>query len=191
MRDNLYFRLIQMFKRYKLYIIVSGLIVLSAGYYFYVRISTNFHPITDGEAYRSAQLSGADLENYIQQYNIRSVLNLRGSSEGLPWYQEEIKTSSRRNVVHYDIALSAEREPSPRDVQKLMEIFSAAPRPILIHCKAGADRSGLVAAMWKVVVDKQSKAEAEKQLSLKFGHISFGKTEAMDRFFRSWNPELN
>ncbi len=182
-----------MSRRYNPYIIsiISGLVVLSVAYFSYVRLSSNFYPITPGEAYRSAQLSGRDLETYIQKYNIKSILNLRGSSDGLSWYQEEVKASSKYNVVHYDITLSAEREPNPQDVQKLMEIFKTAPRPILIHCKAGADRSGLVGAMWKVVVNKQSKSEAEKQLSLKFGHLPFGKTEAMDRFFRSWNPEPN
>lgn len=182
-----------MFRRYKLHIIVivSGLVVLSAGYLFYARMSVNFHPITPGEAYRSAQLSGADLETYIQKYHIKSILNLRGPSDGLSWYQEEIRASSKHNIVHYDVGLSAESEPSPHNVEKILEIFKTAPRPILIHCKAGADRSGLVGAMWKVVVDKQSKSEAEKQLSIKFGHLSFGKTGAMDRFFRTWNPELN
>jgi hypothetical protein len=59
----------------------------------------------------------------------------------------------------------------------------------LIHCFAGADRTGLVAAMWKVIVDKKLKTEAEKQLSIFFGHLLLGKTATMDRFFESWNSE--
>lgn len=185
-------REIRMFQRYKFCIILLiTAISLPAGHFSFLHLSSNFHPITAGEAYRSAQMSGENLESHIQKYDIKSVLNLRGSEANTPWYRDEIRVSEKNRVAHYDIALSAEREPSPQDVRKLIEIFQEAPRPILIHCKAGSDRSGLVAAMWKVMVNKESKAEAEKQLSLKFGHLPFGKTNAMDNFFAKWKPELN
>lgn len=181
----------QMFRRYKI-TIIPALILLIAAPYLYLRLSNNFHPITPGEAYRSAQLGSEHLEKYIKQYGIKSVLNLRDENPNdAPWYKDEVNTGAKNNIVHYDVALSAKREPTSQDVKKLMEIFKTAPRPILIHCKAGSDRSGLVAAMWKVVVDKETKPEAEKQLSLLFGHLPFGQTAAMDRFFNNWKPELD
>jgi len=61
----------------------------------------------------------------------------------------------------------------------------------LIHCQSGADRTGLAAAIWKVIVDNDPKSDAEKQLSIFFGHLPIGKTAAMDRFFQNWNPVLN
>jgi protein tyrosine/serine phosphatase len=148
----------------------------------------NFHPITTGVAYRSAQLDRDELEHYIKKYNIRSVVNLRGKNPDATWYIEEIKVSVEQNAAHYDISLSAFQEPTKEDVQKLLEIFKSAPRPLLIHCQAGADRSGLVAAMWKVAVDKEPKSEAGKQLSILYGHIPIGKTSAMDHFFEDWSP---
>jgi len=93
--------------------------------------------------------------------------------------------------MHYDVSLSAYSEPIEEDVRKLMTVFRSAPRPILIHCEGGADRSGLVSAMWKVVVDGEPKSEAEKQLFLLYGHIPFGKAHVMDRFFREWRPEIS
>jgi len=94
-------------------------------------------------------------------------------------------------VKHYNIPLSSSREPDETVVRNLIEIFKNAPHPVLIHCQAGADRSGLAAAMWKVFVDKEPKSEAGKQLSLLYGHLPIGKTTAMDRFFQKWNPPLN
>ena len=150
----------------------------------------NFHAITEGEAYRSAQLDLDEFEYYLKKHNIRSIVNLRGGNPTKPWYREEIRFCDENNIAHYDISLSSDKGPSQGDVRRLMEIFSTAPRPVLIHCLAGADRSGLVAAMWKVVVDKEPRVTAAKQLSLFFGHLPFGKTAAMDRFFHKWNPEL-
>jgi len=162
--------------------------LLIVGYISYILATGNFHPITPGEAYRSAQLDKDKLEYYIKQHHIKSILNLCGQNIGQEWYEEEIETSKKFEVMHFDLALSSFVEPTAEDVKKLLEIFRTAPRPILIHCKAGADRSGLVAAMWKVIVDKETTASAERQLTIWYGHIPVGGTIAMDRFYEKWNP---
>jgi protein tyrosine/serine phosphatase len=167
--------------------ILLPLLLLSAGY-LYMQESNNFHAITDGEAYRSAQLDREELEYYIKRYNIRSIINLRGENPEAPWYKEEIGVTAEHNINHYDVGFQSTREPGEEDVRRLVEIFRTAPRPVLIHCLAGADRSGLAAAMWKVIVDKKPKSEAEKQLSIIYGHLPAGKARAMDRFFRKWDP---
>lgn len=166
----------------------SVLIVLGAIYFLYMEEQGNFHAITSGEAYRSAQMDRDELEYYIKQYGIRSIINLRGENADKPWYVEELDVSREQNVTHYDISLAASRELDSDDVFKLVEIFKTAPRPVLIHCQSGADRSGLVAAMWKVIVDKEPKAKAAKQLSITYGHMPIGKTTAMDHFFDKWDP---
>ncbi|MFD2031462.1 tyrosine-protein phosphatase [Ancylobacter dichloromethanicus] len=47
-----------------------------------------------------------------------------------------------------------------------------AKKPILIHCQAGADRSGLASALYLAAIKKNSaEAEAEAQLSIRYGHF--------------------
>jgi len=166
-------------------------VLVAGGFISYMLATDNFHTITPGEAYRSAQLDRDELEYFIKKYNIRSIVNLRGENLNKPWYREEAQVSAELNVAHYNISLAASRELDDNDIKELMNIFKSAPRPVLIHCQAGADRSGLVAAMWRVVVDKEPKSEAEKQLSILFGHIPIGKTSAMDRSFEKWNPQAS
>jgi protein tyrosine/serine phosphatase len=175
-------------------IVIAALVLLMlppAGYFgVYMRVQGNFHAITPGEAYRSAKLDREKLEQYIKKYNIRSIVNLIGEDPRKAWYQEERRVSAEHNIKHYDLTLSATEEPTDDAVRKLVKIFQTAPRPILIHCKGGSDRSGLAAAMWKVIVDKEPKSEARKQLSILYGHFSIGKTSAMDHFFEQWDPAL-
>lgn len=175
--------------RSKLFIVFVVPLLLGAIYAGYEWERDNFHPITEGEAYRSAQMDGDELRYCIEKYHIKSILNLRGKYLEEKWYIEEMKASSEHDVRHYDIDLSAYREPTPEEIQILIGLFKSAPRPILIHCRAGADRSGLVAAMWKVIVDKKSKTEAEKQLSMLYGHMLVGPAFAMDKFFENWLPD--
>lgn len=179
-------------RRLRIFITALALLVFLPASYFgvYMQVQGNFHPITRGEAYRSAQLDGDKLEYYIKKYNIKTIVNLRGVDPYELWYKEELQVSAKLNVKHYDVSLSAIHEPTDEDVRKLVKIFINAPRPVLIHCKGGSDRSGLVAAMWKVIVDKEPKSEARKQLSILYGHFPIGKTSAMDRFFQHWDPAL-
>ena len=153
-----------------------------------ILVHGNFRPITEGEAYRSGQINKGMLEQYLKEYRIKSVLNLRGENSGADWYEDEIAVCSRLSVRHYDLAMNSTGKPTPAVVGKLMAIFREAPRPVLIHCRSGSDRSGLVAALWKVVVDGEPKSIAEKQLSILYGHFPVGQTAVLDDFFKDWKP---
>jgi undecaprenyl-diphosphatase len=176
----------------RLRIVIAALVILMlppAGYFgVYMRVQGNFHPITPGEAYRSAKLDRDKLLYYVKKYNIKSIVNLIGEDPHKHWYRDELQVSAEFKLRHYDLSLSATEEPTEEDVRKLVEIFQNAPRPVLIHCKGGSDRSGLVAAMWKLMVDKEPKSEASKQLSILYGHFPIGETSTLDRFFEKWDP---
>jgi len=171
------------------WVLLSVLLLLLLGYW-HSRENDNFHTVTIGEAYRSAQLDPDELSRYIERYGIRSVLNLRGCLKDALWYQEELEVCAEHHVEHYDLGLSASRAPTDEDIRQLIGIFAQAPRPILIHCLAGADRSGLVAAMWKVLVDGEEKRVAKRQLSIWYGHVPLGDTSVLDCFFDDWTPPV-
>jgi len=166
-----------------------AIVFIAAAYFIYMEEQGNFHAITPGEAYRSAELDRDELEYYIAKYHIKSILNLRGQKPSAPHYREEIKVCQKLSVAHYDLRLPADRKPANHKIDQLIALLKTAPRPVLIHCKAGADRTGLAAALWKVIIDKEPKACAKKQLSIRFGHIPFGPTTNMDKFFAQWRPQ--
>jgi len=182
-------RQIPKFKNAKwIFFILTAVLFLPASYFIYMEEQGNFHVITPGEAYRSAQLDSDELRHYIRKFNIKSIINLRGKRAGRSWYQAELRVSNQLNCRHYDLSIPADKSPSPVRVKKLLQLFATAPRPILLHCKAGADRAGLAAALWKAGVNGESKAIASKQLSLRFGHFPIGPTSALDDFFKKWQP---
>jgi protein tyrosine/serine phosphatase len=165
------------------------LAALFAARVWYLEEQGNFHPITPGEAYRSAQMDRDELAHYVRKYGIRSIINLRGHRPDEGWYREETATARDLGVRHFDFGgIGATRAPSPRQVHELLELFAMAPRPVLLHCRAGADRSGLAAALWKTMVDGAPVREASRQLSLRYGHVPVGPTAVLDAFFDNWNP---
>lgn len=135
--------------------------------------------------YRSRQLDKAELIHYIKTYQIKSIVNLRGENTGSEWYQDEIRVGHELGITHYDYGISANRDVLDEDVNAIMIILRDAPKPILIHCKSGADRTGLIAALYQYAQGGRSAYEAAGQLSIVYGHLPFflNSTAAMDRTF--------
>ncbi|WP_244499788.1 dual specificity protein phosphatase family protein [Tardiphaga robiniae] len=158
---------------------------LAGGWAGYLRLSGNFHPIEEGVIYRSGQLSGLQFADRIEDNGIRSIINLRGDNTGQPWYDAEMKASRAAGVRHVDFPLSAGRELTDDQVRQLTAMLQDLPRPILVHCEAGADRSGVVSALYKLLVAKRPAEEAAGQLSFRYGHFPWlaSRTAAMDRTF--------
>jgi protein tyrosine/serine phosphatase len=155
------------------------------GYWGFLQYEGNLHPVADGLLYRSAQLSGAELASAARQYGIKSVLNLRGPNAGSRWYDDELAESRALGLVHYDYSLSAKRFVTGKQIADILDILRQAPKPLLVHCKAGADRAGLVAALYRYAVAGASAADADQELSLLYGHFPYltSRSGAMDDSF--------
>ena len=151
----------------------------------YLRLTGNFHAVDDGILYRSGQLSGTQLQGRIIENGIRTVINFRGSNTGQPWYDDEMRASVAAGVQHVDFPLSAGEELTDDQVVQLTALLRNSPRPMLVHCEAGADRSGLASALYKLAVAKRPQEEAAAQLSFRYGHFPWlrSSTAAMDRTF--------
>lgn len=169
---------------------VGGLTVLLiaasiASYCGIIRYLGNIHVVEEGELYRSAQLDKEQFEQTIERYQIKSILNLRGDSPGEDWYDEEIAVSKTLDVKHFDYGIWASGIATPKQINDILKIVRAAPKPLLIHCNGGADRSGLVAALYLAEIEKRPVDEAAGQLSLIYGHFPYltSKTGAMDKSF--------
>lgn len=131
-------------------------------------------------------MNSAALAKVIQEHGIKSVLNLRGAASGEGWYDGEISTSRKYGVQHIDFPLSASRELSDADMDDLLDIIDRAPKPMLIHCKSGSDRTGLAGALYLYSEERRSAREAGRQLAVLYGHLPYllwGDTAAMDRSF--------
>lgn len=162
-----------------------ALLVLAACLAAWFALRDNFHTVAEGLVYRSAQPSPAGFASYAREYGIRSVLNLRGRMPDSHWYKEELAATRALGLAHFDHKLSAMREVDPAELDEILSVIARAPKPILIHCQGGADRTGLVCAVWELTAGRLSPAEAGEELSLWYGHFPYlwSHTDAMDKSF--------
>ncbi len=166
----------------------GGLLALAlalGGYACYALATDNFHTVVPGQVYRSGQMDAGDFSHYIQRYGIKSILNLRGENSATSWHQAEIATAEKLNVVHYDRSLGSGTPLTLEQMDDLVALLRQAPKPVLIHCNGGADRSGLVSALYCFAIDGEKPEQADKQLTIWYGHVPLirPKVIAMDNSF--------
>jgi protein tyrosine/serine phosphatase len=115
----------------------------------------NLHKINDN-LYRSEQPSKEGLMN-LKKMGVKTIINLRAfhsdkdSLEGTKLLNEELSV----NAWHIE----------DEDVIRVLKIIRQKENgPFLIHCKHGADRTGLMSAMYRIVEQGWSKDEAIKEM---------------------------
>ena len=172
-------------------LLAIALLLFLGGAYAYVHGGGNFHEVEKGVVYRSSWLGSEKLEQAVDRLGVKSVLNLCGEQPGAAWYEGEVEVSRRRGVKFVSLALSANTALDASQVAKLAEVVRDAPKPLLIHCRAGSDRTGLASAVY-VALRGGSLRDAQDQLSLYYGHFPYfgSKSVAMDITLERFYPSV-
>ena len=147
----------------------------------------NFHTVVPGKVYRSAQLSAKQFNQYIHKYQIKSIINLRGAHNHAPWYAHELAISGKDGIKHYDLHLDAMNTNSKVHMLQLIQLLKSSPKPVLIHCQHGSDRTGLASAFAIILFTHQPLSKAIHQTSSDFLAVdprSTGKVEMA--LYKQW-----
>lgn len=145
----------------------------------------NFHEVIPGEFYRSGQPDYRDIVAYSERYGIRSIVNLRNEkpdAEALAARAE----AERRGIKIIDFPMSSGQPLPVEKAAELARLMRTAPKPLLVHCDHGANRTGLASAIYTAAIAGQGEISAELQLSPYYGHVPI---EGIGRYemYRSWD----
>ncbi|RBW45557.1 protein tyrosine phosphatase [Loktanella sp. D2R18] len=139
----------------------------------------NFNEFAPG-AYRSNHPDHQRFASYAAM-GIRTVLNLRGAAQQ-PHYLLEVESCEQLGLTLVTSQMSARRAPTVKALKKLLNSFAAIERPFMMHCKSGADRTGLAAALYLMLYENTPLEIAQKQLSFQYLHIRRTSTGILDHF---------
>ncbi|BBP46624.1 protein-tyrosine-phosphatase [Thiosulfatimonas sediminis] len=152
--------------------------ILRALYRNLYQISSEGHP----KALRSNHPSPAFIKKMQQKHAIKTILSVR-RADTTGAYLLEKETCDQLGIRLVNHAMSSRQLPSVADVLKAKALLESIEYPILIHCKSGADRAGMMSVFYKHFIEKQPIEEALAQLSMKYGHFRWADTGKLDFFF--------
>jgi tyrosine-protein phosphatase SIW14 len=149
--------------------------------------------VSPGRVYRSGQMTAEGFRDAVDRYRLHTVINLQDEypDPELPWHYfggghiAESELCHRLGVRYVwlppDIIarrkIPAER---PRAIDRFLAIMDdPANHPVLIHCRAGLHRTGVMAAVYRMEYENYSPAEALRDLKAN-GFGDFACTSAND-----------
>lgn len=146
-------------------------------------VYVNRHQIAPG-VWRSAQPLPQHLR-WFKRAGGKTVINLRGTrADGV--YALEVETCRTLGLTLVNLRLRSRGSPKPEEIEAVRVALSSVERPILFHCKSGADRAGLMATLYLMLAEDRPVGEAAQQLSWRYGHIQRSPAGALDDFFRRY-----
>lgn len=109
----------------------------------------NLHKVSD-TLYRGAQpLTG--YAGKLGEIGVKTIINLRGEDEISRDEQKEAETAGLR---YFNISMPGLSAPSDEQVSRVMAIINLPEnQPVFIHCKRGSDRTGTIAAVYRISHD--------------------------------------
>jgi hypothetical protein len=145
----------------------------------------NFHWVADGAAARSAQPYLGGWRRFLAGNGVRAVVNLRGAHPEWHWWRRETAVCAEQGVAHFDVAFNSRRLPTRARLMTILGFLAAAPRPVLIKCSGGQDRTSFVAALFILHTDGWDGWEKAVAHFSRFPYLHFPKRHQrwLRRFF--------
>jgi protein tyrosine/serine phosphatase len=113
-------------------------------------IPKNFGVVEEGRIYRSGQISPSLIKKVLLKYQIKEIISLSGNSS-----DEEIKIAEELGIKRVVFSLRGNGTGDVNDYAKIVaEICQAQKekKPVLIHCVAGAQRTGGAIAAYRLII---------------------------------------
>jgi uncharacterized protein (TIGR01244 family) len=114
----------------------------------------------DDNLYRGKQPKKEDIPK-LAAMGIKTVLDLRERLERKSWEKGAVEAAGMQYVR---IGLPGTLEPTHEKIDKILALLEDPARgPVFIHCRRGADRTGLVIACYRIAHDHWTNAQALKE----------------------------
>jgi protein tyrosine/serine phosphatase len=108
----------------------------------------NFGALEGGSICRSAQPEGREGFRAFRQWGGKTVVNLRSG-----W--DERQLVSRAGLTPYWFELEAGSPPTVEEIERIVGIIAEpANQPVLVHCRLGQDRTGLIIASYRIIRER-------------------------------------
>jgi protein tyrosine phosphatase (PTP) superfamily phosphohydrolase (DUF442 family) len=130
-----------------------------------------FGVVVPEKLFRSGQISPYMIEPVIRDKHLQVVIDLNGLEAGpLKTYQEaEMQACKTAGVDHFRYPLKGDGTGNVKhyvDALEKIQQCMLEGKPVLVHCAAGAQRTGGVVACYQMLFEGKSPAEARSEIEI-------------------------
>jgi len=144
----------------------------------------NTYPV-DEDLWRSNHPGRRRMEQLTRNAGIRSILSLRGDADNTPNILERAAADDLGLSLRF-IRLRTASLPPPDTLLNLVVELRTMPKPMLVHCKSGADRTGLAVTLYLHVIKGRPLDKARRALSWRYGHFQISRAGIVHRLLDTY-----
>lgn len=148
-------------------------------------IRFNFHEIAKN-VFRSSQPTMWQLERITKKYNLKTIVNLKDENRNCPYFLFEEEKCKELGLKLVNVNISSRSFPTYERIVKYKEIMENMEGPVLIHCKAGADRTGIFCTLYQYFVEKKAMKDTNQLRFWPYGHFRWSNAGKSDYFFEEF-----
>jgi hypothetical protein len=169
-------------------IILGVFLVIVAGvgkYVYDMHINHNFETISEGKVFKSAVIPPDEIADYVEKYNIKSIVDMRFPGTGDDQNNPEIPielTAEKEAIakikgVNY-FNNGSDQIPTQQNLDYFFEIMDNPDNyPVLLHCYHGVGRAEMYSALYRIEYENWDKNDARlaTRTFVKFSSFDIGK----------------
>jgi protein tyrosine/serine phosphatase len=169
-------------------------LVLAGKYVYDVNINHNFGTITDGKVYKSGVIPPDQLADYIEKYDIKSVVDLRfpGTADVInnPEIPEQLIAEQEAiakldGINYYNVG--SRQVPDEPTLDRFFKVMDDSTNyPVLIHCYHGAGRAQLFSSLYRIEYEGMSNEDARSKTRALVTFSSFDDGKPKGEFLKNY-----
>jgi uncharacterized protein (TIGR01244 family) len=119
----------------------------------------NFDKVNDN-LYRGAQPNSEGIQR-LRLLGIKTIINLRNDDERA---RAEAAAAAAAGLRYFNVPMDNFGRPSDARVERILALIEMPEnQPVFIHCKRGADRTGTIIAIYRIVHDGWTSEKAKEE----------------------------
>lgn len=117
-------------------------------------VPKNFGVVDEGRVYRSGELTTTALRSVVADHGIKTIIDFGAHDHDPAGERREQKTADLLGVERHVLYLEGDARGDPNRYAEALRIMSdPEAQPVLVHCAAGAQRTGCAVALYRSLVD--------------------------------------
>lgn len=159
-------------------------------------IRLNFHEIAK-DVFRSSQPTMWQLERLKEKYNLVMIVNLKDANRNSAYFHFEEEKCEELGLNLINVNIRSRGFPTYEKLLRYKKVIEQIQKPVLIHCKAGADRTGIFCTLYQYFYEKRPIRETDQLKLFPYGHFKYSNAGKGDYYFEQFakyqetHPEVN
>ena len=158
-------------------------------YVYRMHFNYNFETVSDQKVYKSGVIKPEKIKDYVEEYNIKSIIDLRkgdivtdlnpANHKDIRMEKEAVSKIEGLNYFH----IPSKQVPEKEQLEKFFKVMDNKDNyPVLIHCFHGTGRAKMYSALYRIEYENATNQEARDETRVILYKSSFDSNREKGKF---------